>query len=469
MKNTRRYFLKTVCVGIPLINSHSLHSWAKKRTYNRPNFLFILTDDQCYDALGCTGNPLIHTPTLDSLAARGIRFENAFVTCSICSPSRAVCLTGRYGSANGVMKVGGGLNEDEKTIVHYLRKAGYFCGMVGKWHLANSPAWCGFDVFDYFESNGRYYNRSVFESGEKKVVEGFIEDYNAARSCDFLEKAASNNQPFFLFHCTQVPHMNHEFDWNARPQTLTLYNERDMPVPAAWQDDLSGKPPYLKESRSRTQALKYGYDKKEAIQRHKQRYYAAITEMDASLGKLIDKLDKLGLRENTIIIVMGDNGWFLGEHGFTSKVLPYEESIRVPMIICGPGIETGVTRNLVLNADLAPTILELANIAVPHNLHGHSLHPLLKKDGNHVWREAFLYEALESQLGSWPLLAVRTNRWKYIQTFDLNDPTKLVFEELYDLECDPTERLNRVYEQSFVFVKEQLADELVRIKERLEE
>ncbi len=209
-----------------------------------------------------------------------------------------------------------------------------------------------------------------------------------------------------------------------------------MPVPETWRDDLKDKPAYLAQGRNRRQALRYGYDKEEDIRRHFQRYYAAITELDGALGRVLDAVDRLGLRDNTYILFMGDNGWFMGEHGFTSKVLPYEESIRVPMIIAGPGIERRVDSNLVLNTDLAPTILELAQVNLPENVYGSSLVPLLR--GKDVtWRRSFLYEAPTPSLGSRPLLALRTHRYKFVQMYDVDQPAKVVFEELYDLEQDP--------------------------------
>lgn len=322
--------------------------------------------------------------------------------------------------------------------------------MIGKWHLDNTPEELGFETADYFTSNGRYYGRHVNEGGGRKTIEGFIEDYNADRSIRFLEESRGDGRPFFLFHCTQVPHMNHEFDWNARPDTLALYDPDAIPAPETWRDDLRGKPPYLREARSRTKALEYGYDGLEAVQRHHQRYYAAITEMDASLGRLLDALDRLGLRENTHIVFMGDNGWFLGEHGFTSKVLAYEESIRVPMILAGPGIRRGVESRLALNVDLAPTILEWAGMPVPETMHGSSLVPLARGAGGAkrsafmrvTWRDSIFYEAPDTQLGSYPLYALRTDGWKYIQTRDIDAPERVYFEELYDLAADPIEMNN---------------------------
>ena len=427
---------------------------------SRPNFVFILTDDQRHDAMGCAGNPLIHTPNIDSLAARGVRLEKAFVTLSICSPSRAACLTGRYGSANGVTSVPGTLDKDEKTICHYLKDAGYRTGMVGKWHLGNSPAECGFDFAEYFVSNGTYYDRKVLKGGNRVTAKGYIEDYNAQMAIEFLEQGSS---PFMLWLCTQVPHMDHTFDWPARQETLAKYNQNEMPLPETWQDDLKGKPAYLAQERNRKQALRYGYDKAENIRRHFQRYYAAITEMDAAIGRVLDAVEKRGLRDNTYILFMGDNGWFMGEHGFTSKVLPYEESIRVPMIVAGPGIKRRIDSNLVLNIDLAPTILELAQVEIPNNMHGRSLVPLLK--GKHVkWRQSFLYEAPTPSLGSRPLSALRTHRYKFVQTYDIDEPQQVVFEELYDLEQDPKEMKNLAGDAGCAETTRKLRTELERAR-----
>jgi arylsulfatase A-like enzyme len=234
-----------------------------------------------------------------------------------------------------------------------------------------------------------------------------------------------------------------------------------MPVPDTWQDDLKGKPAYLKDGRNRKQALRYGYDKAENIRRHFQRYYAAITEMDAALGRVLKAVDEMGLRENTYFIFMGDNGWFMGEHGFTSKVLPYEESIRVPMIIAGPGIEHGTDENLVLNIDLAPTILELAQIPIPQNMHGESLLRLLKNKETQ-WRKSFLYEAPTPSLGSRPLLALRTQRYKLVQTYDEDELSRVVFEELYDMQQDPKEINNLADVPDYSSILHQLRSQLKR-------
>ena len=436
-------------------------------TAKRPNLVFILTDDQRFDALGCV-NPIVRTPTMDALARRGVRFERAFVATSICSPSRACCLTGRYGRANGVPGLGMALKPGERTFAQILKAAGYRTAYVGKWHLKRpDPKGAGFDVVTFFRSNGPHYNRRVIQAGKPTVARGYIEDYLAAQAVEFLEASAKAGQPFVLHIGTQIPHMDHKFSWPASKETLALYDVAKMPVPSNWRDDLSGKPPYLKTGRHRKRGKLYGYEDAAAIQRHFQAYFAAITEMDRALGTVVAALDRLGLRDNTWLILMGDNGWFMGEHGFTSKVLPYEESIRVPFIVSGPGLGGTVRSEMVLNADIAPTFLDLAGVPVPANVHGRSLVPLLRGE-EAEWRESILYEAPKPELGSRPLAAVRTGRWKYIQTYDPEAPDRVVFEELYDLRADPGELANLAPQPIHAATRARLAAELQQLREQMQ-
>ncbi len=408
----------------------------------RPNILFIFTDDQRWDAMGCAGNGIIKTPNIDSLAKRGTRFANAFVTLSICSPSRAASLTGMYGSSTGVTTLDSPIKPGNPTFAQLLKKEGYQTGFAGKWHLRTTPQQCGFDFVSAFYSNGPYYNRMVKEDGKEKKIPGFIDDYVAGQAIKFMRSAVSGNGPFVLWMCTQIPHMNHKFDWNAREESKALYNREALEMPANWKDDLSGKPPYLKQGRNYRRAQdEYGYGHKEAVQGHIQRYYACITEMDAAVGRVLSELRELGIEDNTWIIFMGDNGWMMGEHGMTSKVLPYEESMRVPMIVTAPGRTGVVNRNLVLNIDLAATILDIAGVTFPDKMQGHSLIPLLGGDIDN-WRSSVFYEAPTPVLGSKPLMAVRTDRWKYIRTYEDSECTKIDFEELYDLHNDSVELHN---------------------------
>ena len=435
--------IQFLCVLLSVATIGCQNRQENQASSSRPNFIVIYTDDQRYDALGALGNEAILTPNLDQLANQGMRFSNAFVTLSICSPSRAAMLTGRYGSANGVVTYGDvHLNQDEKTVASILKRGGYFTGVMGKWHLADSPESLGFDEADYFISNGAYYNRKAFQDGKEIIIDGFIEDWNADRALEFLDSARNKAQPFFLYLCTQLPHLDHHHEWDVQENTLAQYRQFAIEPPANWRDDLEGKPPYLKEGRHRQLALDYGYGDRDSLIQFIKRYRAAITETDQALQKVFDYLRQHQLHENTYIFFMGDNGWFIGDHTFTSKVLAYEESMRVPFFVTGPGIQSDEQSEMVLNIDIAPTMLEMAGISVPDNMHGESLLPLLKESKAENWREGIYYEAPEPQLGSYPLFAYRDHRYKYIRTYDIDNRDSLYFEELYNLVVDPDEMVN---------------------------
>ena len=435
----------------------------------RPNILFILTDDHRWDCWNASGNKRIKTPNLDRIVDQGVRFNNSFVTLAICSPSRAACLTGRYGSSNGVTAVGSErLNRGEPTFAKALKDAGYATGVAGKWHLKTTPEEAGFSFASTCWANGTWYDRKFKIGGQSQVMPGFVDDVVADESIRFIRDAEASQNPFVLWMCTQVPHMDHRHTWPANEAFLSQYQAESMPLPTTWDDDLSNKPEYLKTSRNRSQALSYGYDDPANIKGHIRDYYASVQQMDSAVGRVLDELENRGLRENTWIIFMGDNGWMLGEHGMTSKVLPYEESMRVPMAIAGPRTDRRVAEELVLNIDLTATIYELAGIAIPDSLHGRSLVPIIEGRTPLDWRTSFLYEAPTPQLGSQPLWAVRNQRWKYVET-DLQQGDGKPFVELYDLDADPTERTNVASSPDNQTVVFQLAKDLHRQRDELAE
>ena len=331
------------------------------------------------------------------------------------------------------------LEDGEPTFAKALQAAGYATGVTGKWHLKTSPQECGFEFVSTCWSNGTWYDRAFTIDGESKIMPGFVDDVVADESIRFMHQAVNNNRPFMLWACTQVPHMDHKFSWPAAAHFVDRHDPDNMPLPKTWNDDLSGKPDYLRRSRNRTQALKYGYDDPTNIRRHTRDYVASVEQMDAAVGRVIEELDRLQVRDNTWIIFMGDNGWMLGEHGMTSKVLPYEESMRVPMAIAGPSTTSKISHDLVLNIDLTATIYDLAGLPVPTSIHGRSLLALVTDSAPGNWRTSFLYEAPTPQLGSRPLWAVRNNRWKYIET-QVGEGE--IFAELYDLQSDAIEQNN---------------------------
>ncbi|MCK5172059.1 MAG: sulfatase-like hydrolase/transferase [Planctomycetes bacterium] len=453
---TRWRYLPPFLAGFLLVCS-AAPLWADEQ---RPNILFILTDDQRWDGFGSSGNERIHTPHLDRIAEHGVHFRNAFVTLAICSPSRAACLTGRYGSSNGETAFGNvSLNKGEPTFARALQDAGYKTGVTGKWHMKTTPEECGFDFVSTCFGNGTWYERRFKINGKTRKIPGFVDDVTADESIHFIRESQKGKKPFVLWMCTQVPHMDNHHEWPAEEQYLSNYDIDEMPLPETWNDDLSGKPEYLKTARNRTQALTYGYDKPEAIRKHARDYYAGVQQMDAALGRVLDELERLDLRATTWIIYMGDNGWLLGEHGMTSKVLPYEESMRVPMVIAGPDTKQHTASDLVLNIDLTATIYELAGIPIPDTLHGRSLLQLVNGKPPKDWRTSFLYEAPTPQLGSQPLWAIRTQRWKYIETQISEDPDDW-FEELYDMQTDAVEVKNLAREPEHQGTVKDLATQL---------
>jgi arylsulfatase A-like enzyme len=231
-----------------------------------------LTDDQRYDAAGFSDNDIIRTPALDKFASQAMHFINANVVFSLCSPSRAAILTGRYGSANGVLELNSRLRDDEKTIAEYLQHEGYATGISGKWHLPTAPNLHGFDFFSYFYANGTYYDRTIIDQGDTIHPEEHCDLFCVNRSVDFISEQQALRKPFFLFHCTQTPHMDHRLTWPARDETKSMYRVTEMPVPSNHIDDLKDKPKHLETVRNRTQAMKYGYPDSSAIQEHTRDY-----------------------------------------------------------------------------------------------------------------------------------------------------------------------------------------------------
>ena len=414
------------------------------KTHKQPNMIFIYTDDQRKDALGAYENEQIITPYIDKMASDAVMFSNANVVFALCSPSRAALLTGRYNSANGVIGLGSNLNNNEITVANYLKGNGYLTAVSGKWHLGQHPNNLGFDFHVFFESNGRYYNRKIYDMDTVVRPEIHCDEYCVDRSIDFLKNAAKKDQPFFLFHNTQLPHMNGKLIWDAKTETLEKYNSEDMPVAINRNDDLSTKPEYLKKVRNRRQAKKYGYPDSAAIQKHTKEYYSVITEMDDALGRLFETIEELGLRENTYIFFMSDNGWMLGEHGFTSKVLPYKQAVEVPFFVLGPDLEPASLDEIVLNIDMAPTMMEIAGIEKPESMHGSSFLSLLR-NADKNWRSSFVYEGLGNYGGTKPNLTVISNDFRYVETYSGSTLDTVIYREVYNQHTDVEELENLIY------------------------
>ena len=433
----------------------------------RPNFLIVVTDDQRYDAVGVVQReqgeqarfPWFETPNMDRLAREGLRFRNSFVVCSLCSPSRAAMLTGRYNHGNGIIDNKTPLTEDAITYASLLGDAGYATGYVGKWHMGpQSGKRPGFSFSASFVGQGRY-NDCPFEvDGQKTETSGWVDDVSTDYAIDFMRRQKDN--PFLLIVGFKTPHGPR--DAQAVPQRLaSLYSDVRLEPAVSAQD----RPPYpLKRDaaagRGGRQAAGDGQrqgrqgrgpraQRRQAASQpnaagmleHIRVYFQLLQGVDQNLGRLLDTLDELGVADNTVVIFTSDNGYFFGEHGLADKRAAYEDSLRVPLLVRLPGVEGGETRDtMTLNIDLAPTVLELAGVAAPESFQGRSLRPLLQGETPEDWRRAFWYEYFEEPPFETPtVFAARTEEAKLIRYPGHGDWT-----ELYDLRADPHE-LNNLY------------------------
>lgn len=407
----------------------------------QPNFIVITTDDQRADVIGALNRGATITPGLDRLVKRSLVFTDAHAVFALCSPSRAAILTGQYGSRNGVPFLDGALNEPQRSVAYQLRQRGYQTAVSGKWHLKTLPQEAGFDWAVTFYANGAWHNRAVNRNGETVKPAELIDLFTAHESARYLRER-QRNKPFFLWHCTQLPHMDQNLKWPSTEKSLALYNPLKMLLPRTWNElaTTNDKPPQLLTARNRTQALQYGYDKPERIRKHTQEYFAAISDLDDSLAPLWAAIDDEKLWENTFVIFLGDNGWMLSEHGLTSKVLAYKPSSQIPLMVAGPKLRAGRSSHLALNIDIAPTLLALADAPIPAGTQGKPL-PFARK----TRRDVFVYEGLEGYGGTKPFLAVISAQWKLIYTWDeavqvgKSAPS---FVELYDRQRDPDEARN---------------------------
>jgi len=404
----------------------------------RPNLLFLLTDDQRWDTLGCTGHPLLKTPHIDRLAADGVLFENAFVTTSICPSNRACILTGQHMRTHGVRGFEESLSPEafQQTYPALLRDAGYRTGFIGKYGIGadETGLWYPAGQFDYwrgFEGQGSYFE----EIGEKPVHRTRL---IAGQAVEFL-RSCPRDRPWCLSVSFKAPHHPwSEFD----PELAGLFADGPIPLAASATEDAErAQPGFIRESLAGSRAWGWSHDRLLEWIRY---YYRLVAGVDDAVGRITTELAELGFAEDTVVAFTSDNGYLLYEHGLLGKWLMYEESIRVPMIVHDPRLppERRGTRcdEMVLSIDCAPTLLALAGLHPPASMQGRDITPLL--EGKPVdWREDWFYEhtyteppprSIPSSQG------VRTERWKYIRYVDQDPP----FEQLFDLQSDRLEMTN---------------------------
>lgn len=458
MKNiSRRDFIKVSSAGL-LGTAVTLGMQSCLGAAAKPNFVFFMTDDQRWDAMSCAGNEILKTPNMDRIAQEGVRFENMFVTTSLCGPSRASFLTGKYVHNHGVRLNGGELSLDQKTFPEWLKEAGYETAFIGKWHNKDLGKGRGFDYTFGFEGQGRYHDPIISENfGLPEEYEGYVTDILTDHAIEFLEK--EHDRPFCLILWFKAPHRS----WLPAKRFENVYENIKMPEPPTFNDTYEGRPDAVKNA-----DMKIGdFEDVPDLDTFLKNYYRTLLGVDENVGRILDTLDKLAYTKNSVVIYSGDNGFFLGEHHFFDKRLMYEPSIRVPLLVRYPRMVRPGTTNqeMVLNVDVAPTILDLSGIELPPEMDGKSLKPLLEGKGV-PWRSDFLYEYYE-----YPAVhmirknrGIRTKRWKYIHYFE--DPEEF---ELYDIQNDPNEVNNLYSNPAYTDVVAQLKEKMIELRRELKD
>ena len=480
-----------------------------KKEVKRPNIVFIFSDDHAIQAISAYGSPHIKTPNIDRIAREGAIFKNSFCTNSLCGPSRAVLLTGKYNHLNG--------QTDNRTDTHmdtwqamfpkYLQENGYATSWIGKWHINNTPRY--FDYWKVLPGQGSYYNPDFINMDSSRTrTEGYVTDIITDEALNWLDKGRDKSKPFSLVIGQKAPHREwqpdvqdlHAFDGKTFDMPTTFYDDYKTRKAAAhqlmevkdlrWDWDLKVNADQTGIMKRMTKPQKTAWDSyyepenakldtfkmspKEIAQWKYQRYMhdylGCVVSLDRNIGRVLDYLDKTGLAENTIVVYSSDQGFYLGEHGWFDKRFMYEQSLRMPFVMRYPGVikPQTVVNEMVVNIDFAPTILNAAGIKVPSDMQGKSVLPLVsqgKKPEN--WRKFMYYHYYEYPDAHQVMahFGVRNERYKLIYFYGHGE-----FWELIDLKSDPNE-LKNVYDNPenkalIVKMKKDLKDLVVQYNDK---
>ena len=483
--------------GLALLAAVPLVPAAEKQS---PNILFIFADDHTTQALSAYGHPLrlVETPNMDRLAKEGMLFQRCLVPNSICGPSRAVILTGKYSHLNGFYRNGNRFDGSQQTFPKLLQQAGYQTALIGKWHLATDPT--GFDHWHILPGQGIYYNPPMIRDGQQVKHEGYTTDLIADFSIEWL-KQRDRSKPFLLMSQHKAPHR----EWAPALKHLGWNGDREFPEPETLFDDYSGRgraeheqdmtlaktfnerdakliaPPYLTAAQRevwdayyepRNEAFRQAnLTGKDLIrwryQRYMHDYLGTILSVDEAVGRLLKFLDDEGLADNTIVVYSSDQGFYLGEHGWFDKRWIYEESLTTPLLVRWPGVAQPGTRHgsLVSILDLPETFLEAAGVPVPDDMQGRSLLPLLRGQTPDDWRTSFYYHYYEFP-GAHSVrkhYGVVTDRYKLFHFYE----PEMNYWTLIDRQTDPHELTNVYGKPDYASVQQELATELARLRAEL--
>jgi len=470
---------------------------SKKQKTEKPNIVYIMGDDltsQSISAYGGILSKVFQTPNMDRIADEGIKLTNCFVTNSICAPSRAAILTGQYSQNNGVYTLADKLDSRHPTVAKHLHDAGYYTGMIGKWHLKTEPQ--GFDYYSILPGQGRYDDPEFISTGEwnknpdfemkhGKVNKGYCTDIICNKAINFL-KGREKSKPFMLMCHFKAPHRN----WIYAPRFEHIFDGITMPEPANLLDTYQTKREYANRLALKMENFIAPSDlrvpKPKNMTRDEERHWAyqayiknylrCVAGVDENVGRILKYLDDNNLTKNTIVVITGDQGFFMGEHGFFDKRLMYEEALHMPLLIRYPReIKAGtVNSDITMNIDFAPTFMDYAGLKRPTEMQGVSFRKNLVGKTPKDWRKSMYYRYWMNCDGSHHVTAhygIRTERYKLIYFYGLplgklsaiNRPYTPDW-ELYDLKNDPNEMKNIYDDPSNKPLIKELKEKLLQLK-----
>lgn len=475
---------------------------AQKPVAQQPNIIFIMSDDHAYQAISAYGGPLAKlapTPNIDRIARDGMIFNRCMVTNSICGPSRATILTGKYSHLNGFVDntAGTEFNGEQVTFPKILQQNGYQTAMIGKWHLGSTPT--GFDYWDILNGQGEYYNPMFQNAQGKSKQKGYATEIITEKSIEWLDQAKNSGKPFLLMMHHKAPHRS----WEPGPNELGMYENTTFPEPESLFDDYSNRGQaahvqnmtiansmYIDRDLKMSDQPRAGLDSAQLVkwnsvyapivkkfresnlkgdeltrfkyQRYMRDYLACVAAVDKSVGQILDYLKKNGLDKNTIVVYTSDQGFYLGEHGWFDKRWMYEESERTPLLVKWPQVikAESTSNDLVSNLDFGETFLDVAGAAIPKEMQGRSLVPILKHTPAD-WRQAHYYHYYEhpSEHNVMRHYGITTSRYKLIHFYyDIDEW------ELYDQEKDPHEMKNVYNDPTYADIRKELHKQLDELR-----
>ena len=434
------------------------------------NVVFILSDDHRYDAMSFMGHALAKTPHMDAMASKGVHLKNAFVTTSLCSPSRASILTGLYTFRHRVIDNQRLIPEGTLFFPQYLQEAGYNTGFIGKWHMGgvHDDPRPGFDYWMSFKGQGHYYppndNYTVNDNGKRVPQDGYITTLLTKHAIKFLKEQTDREKPFFLYlshkavHGPFTPEPKYEDTLKDTPFNLPTSSQRQS-------NNLLNRPRWLLDQRNSWHGMDFPLHSGTSIEAFYKSYCEALRSVDDSIGAVLDQLKTMGIYDDTLVIYMGDNGYMFGEHGLIDKRVAYETSSRVPMLMQCPALFQGptVVDQVVANIDIAPTILEAMGLKTPPHMDGQSFLPLAQ--GKSIqWRDYFLYAYYwEQNYPQTPThFSLRGDRYKYTTYYGVWDS-----DELFDIRNDPMEQNNLIHQAAHAQTKTQMQNRLYAMMDEL--